>query len=138
VYRYTKTTPAQPDARGPDAGDEAFRRDAPTLLSYGALAGYAFWLYAFGPGLALLRTELRFSYTLLGVYSALWAAGAALAGMTFAALAGRLTRTSWTWHGSGRGGGPAVSRPVPASNGAKGRASYCGGCWRGGRGDLCS
>jgi MFS family permease len=97
VYRYTKATPEQHDARGPDAGGESFRRDAPTLLSYGALAGYAFWLYAFGPGLALLRTELHFSYTVLGVYSALWAAGAALAGMTFAALARRLPRAALLW-----------------------------------------
>jgi len=58
--------PRVDDSRG------AFRRDAPTRLSYAALAGYAFWLYAFGPALALLRAELHFSYTLLGVYSALW------------------------------------------------------------------
>ena len=32
----------------------------------GALAGYAFWLYAFGPALALLRAEPQFSYTMLG------------------------------------------------------------------------
>jgi hypothetical protein len=41
--------PRVDDSRG------AFRRDAPTRLSYAALAGYAFWLYAFGPALALLR-----------------------------------------------------------------------------------
>ena len=86
MYRYTGRGPASP-----------FRRDAPTLLSYAALAGYAFWLYAFGPALALLRAELRFSYTLLGVYSALWAAGAALAGVTFAALARRLPRAALLW-----------------------------------------
>jgi MFS family permease len=80
-----------------DSRGEAFRRDAPTLLSYGALAGYAFWLYAFGPALALLQAELHFSYTLLGVYSALWAAGAALAGLTFAALARRLRRAVLLW-----------------------------------------
>jgi MFS family permease len=79
-----------------DDSREAFR-DAPTLLSYAALAGYAFWLYAFGPALALLRAELHFSYTLLGIYSALWAAGAALAGMTFAPLARRLRRAALLW-----------------------------------------
>src|SRR5262249_38422816 len=58
---------------------------------------YAFWLYAFGPALALLQAELHFSYTLLGVYSALWAAGAALAGLTFGALARRLRRATVLW-----------------------------------------
>jgi MFS family permease len=72
-------------------------RDAPTLLCYGALAGYAFWLYAYGPALALLQAELRFSDTMLGVYSALWSAGAVLAGMSFAAVARRLTRAGLLW-----------------------------------------
>jgi MFS family permease len=80
-----------------DSRGEAFRRDPPTLLSYAALAGYAFWLYAFGPALALLQAELHFSYTLLGIYSALWAAGAALAGLTFAAFARRLQRAALLW-----------------------------------------
>jgi MFS family permease len=82
VYRYTKA--------------ETFR-DAPTLLCYGALAGYAFWLYAYGPALALLRSELHFSYTLLGVYSALWSAGAALTGVSFTAAARRLPRPVLLW-----------------------------------------
>lgn len=84
MYRYTNRT-------------GAFRRDAPTLLSYGALAAYAFWLYAFGPALALLRGELHFSYMVLGAYSALWAAGAALAGVSFAPLARRLRRGTLLW-----------------------------------------
>jgi MFS family permease len=87
VYRYTNRALA----------GEAFSRDAPTLLSYAAVAGYAFWLYAFGPALALLRAELHFSYALLGSYSALWAAGAALAGVTFAPLARRLPRAALLW-----------------------------------------
>ena len=77
---------------------ESFGRDAPTRLSYAAVAGYAFWLYAFGPALALLRGELHFSYALLGTYSAVWAAGAALAGMSFAALARRLPRAALVWY----------------------------------------
>jgi len=92
VYRYTKGAPAEADV-----GGEAFHRDSPTLLSYGVVAGYAFWLYAFGPALALLRAEFHFSYTLLGVYSALWPAGAAVAGVTFAALARRLPRAALLW-----------------------------------------
>jgi MFS family permease len=75
----------------------AFRRDAPTVLCYAALAAYAFWLYAYGPALALLRSELRFSYTLLGVYSAVWPAGAGLAGVCFAPLARRLRRGPLLW-----------------------------------------
>jgi MFS family permease len=80
-----------------DTGGEAFRRDSATLLSYGALAVFAFWLYAFGPALALLQAELHFSYTLLGVYSALWAAGSAVAGLCFAALARRRSRAVLLW-----------------------------------------
>jgi MFS family permease len=94
VYRYTKH--AKDDSRG-----EAFGRDAPTRLSYAAIASYAFWLYAFGPALALLRAELHFSYALLGTYSALLAAGAALAGMIFAPLARRLPRAALLWYPAG-------------------------------------
>ncbi len=78
------------------AHGEGFR-DGPTLLSYGALAGYAFWLYAYGPALALLRAELGFSYTVLGVYSALWSVGAALVGVSFTAVARRLPRSALLW-----------------------------------------
>jgi MFS family permease len=87
VYRYTRS--GRPVREG--------RRDGPTLLSYGALAGFAFWLYAFGPALALLQAELHFSYALLGACSALWAAGAAGAGMIFAWLARRLSRSTLLW-----------------------------------------
>ena len=62
--------------RSSGAGADAFVRDGVTVLSYGALGSYAFWLYAFGPALALLRAELNFSYATVGVYSAVWAAGA--------------------------------------------------------------
>jgi len=105
VYRYTNRATVHPGQslksqprrnRGPS--QPPFRRDAPTLLCYGALAGYAFWLYAFGPALALLRAELHFSYTLLGVYSALWSAGAALTGVSFARLARRLPRAALLWY----------------------------------------
>jgi MFS family permease len=45
----------------------------------------------------LLRADLRFSYTLLGVYSALWAVGAVLAGMSFARVTRRLHRAALLW-----------------------------------------
>ncbi|WP_405102358.1 MFS transporter [Micromonospora sp. NBC_01412] len=79
------------------AGSEAFVRDRPTVLSYSALGAYTFWLYAFGPALALLRSESGFSYTMLSVYSAVWAAGSALAGMTFGAAARRIGRHGMLW-----------------------------------------
>jgi MFS family permease len=116
VYRYTKrdlaparrpraTKAPSSDASRPGQaippsqalpGGEPFR-DAPTLLSYGAIAAYAFWLYAFGPALALLRAELHFSSTLVGVYSALWSAGAVVTGLGFARLARRLPRATLLW-----------------------------------------
>jgi MFS family permease len=83
-------TPAAP-------GGEAFGRDKATLLSYAAIAGFAFWLYAFGPALALLRAELHFSYAVLGAYSALLAAGAALSGVTFVPLTRRLPAAALLW-----------------------------------------
>jgi MFS family permease len=75
-----------------------FRRDSPTRLCYAAIAAYAFWLYASGPAFALLRGELHFSYTMVGVYSAVWSAGAVLVGISFAPLAGRLSRTALLWY----------------------------------------
>lgn len=73
---------------------DAFVRDAPTWMAYGALGAYTFWLYAFGPAVALLRAELHFSYTVLSVYSAAWAGGSVLAGATFARLAATVSRKS--------------------------------------------
>jgi predicted MFS family arabinose efflux permease len=77
--------------------DRAFIRDRPTLLAYGALGAYTFWLYGFGPALALLREELRFSYTTIGVYSAVWAGGSVVSAATFAAAAGRIGRRALLW-----------------------------------------
>jgi len=85
VYRYT------------DRETDVFVRDAPTVLAYATLACFTFWLYAFGPAITLLRAELGFSYTLLGVYEVVWSAGAALAGLGFAGLARRLARGPLLW-----------------------------------------
>ncbi|MGQ5262538.1 MFS transporter [Micromonospora sp. ZYX-F-536] len=76
---------------------DSFVRDAPTVLSYAAVGCYTFWLYAFGPAVSLLRAEVGFSYTLLGVYSVLWSMGAALAGAGFAWAARRLARDVLLW-----------------------------------------
>ncbi|WP_459642561.1 MFS transporter [Kineococcus sp. NUM-3379] len=72
-------------------------RDAPTVLSYAALGCFTFWLYAFGPAVTLLREELRFSYTLLGLYSVSWSVGAVLTGLGFAWAARHLSRGALLW-----------------------------------------
>src|SRR5690242_3441795 len=106
VYRYTNrdlalaSRPRTAEARPPGTVSprgEDFRRDAPTLLCYGAISVYAFWLYAYGPALTLLRTELHFSYTMVGLYSALWSAGAVVTGFGFARLSRRLPRHAVLW-----------------------------------------
>ena len=91
VYRYTakKQPSEQPES--------VFVRDAPTVLAYAVLGTFTFWLYAFGPAVTLLRDELGFSYTLLGIYSVLWSAGAALAGAGFAWAARHLARGALLW-----------------------------------------
>ena len=75
----------------------ALVRDPATAISYGALGAYAFWLYAFGPAVALLRTELGFSYAVVGIYSAAWSAGATAASASFAAVVGRTGRWRLLW-----------------------------------------
>ncbi|MFI1996201.1 MFS transporter [Actinoplanes sp. NPDC020271] len=82
MYRYT---------------EQVFVRDAPTVLSYATLGCFTFWLYAFGPAVTLLRTELGFSYTLLGVYEVVLSLGAAVAGASFAWFARRLSRGALLW-----------------------------------------
>jgi predicted MFS family arabinose efflux permease len=78
-------------------GTDEFVRDAPTLLCYAALGCWTFWLYAFGPAVTLLREELGFSYTLLGLYQVLLAVGAALTGAGFAWAARHLARGVLLW-----------------------------------------
>jgi predicted MFS family arabinose efflux permease len=98
---------AASQARG--AVTEGHTRDRATILSYGAVGAYAFWLYAFGPALALLRTELHFSYAVLGVYSALWSGGAAVVGLTFTWVSRRLgQRLALWWSVLGASAGAAV------------------------------
>ena len=116
VYRYT--VPANPmchtdgqaiPSRRSDAssgpartsytsrGQTSLYRDASTVLAYSALTCFAFWNYAYGPALALLRSELEFSYTLLGVYTAAWSAGPVLTGVVFARTARRQSREALVW-----------------------------------------
>jgi MFS family permease len=67
------------------------------VLSYLALSCFAFWNYAYGPALALLRGELHFSYGLLGVYTAPWSVGTVLTGALFPLVARRLSRAALLW-----------------------------------------
>lgn len=85
------------DRSVPSTDTSAFVRDRPTVLNYAALGVYGFWLYVFGPAVSLLREDLHFSYTVVGGYSAAWAAGSVAAGAVFARLAGWLGRTTLLW-----------------------------------------
>lgn len=67
------------------------------MLCYFALGAYAFWLYAFGPALALLQAQLHLSYAMVGAYSALWAGGATAVGLSFAWAGRRLGRRALLW-----------------------------------------
>jgi MFS family permease len=87
---------------------QTFRRDGPTPLAYGAVGAIAFWLYAFGPALALLRHELHLSYSVVGLYSALYAAGAVIVGFGFPWLARRASRSQILW-------GAAVAAAIGAA-----------------------
>ncbi|GIF45344.1 MFS transporter [Actinoplanes xinjiangensis] len=82
---------------GARATAQRFERDTPTLLSYAVLGCFTFWLYAFGPAVTLLRDELGFSYSVLGLYEVFWSGGAALAGAVFACAARRLPREVLLW-----------------------------------------
>src|SRR3954451_21493003 len=85
-------------AGAPDAGErDEFRRDAATVLSYAAVVCFAFWNYGYGPALSLLRDELHFSYTLLGVYTAVWSVGTVVTGASFPRVARRVPRTALLW-----------------------------------------
>lgn len=85
----------------PDAGKgRALMRDPSTALSYGALGAYAFWLYAFGPAVALLRTEVGFSYVVVGIYAVAWSAGSTATSASFAAVVARTGRRALLWGAS--------------------------------------
>lgn len=86
-----------PDATASSPTEERFERDTPTLLSYALLGCFTFWLYAFGPAVTLLRDELGFSYSVLGLYEVFWSGGAALAGAAFAPAGRKLPRTVLLW-----------------------------------------
>lgn len=67
-------------------------RDRPTLVSYGQLALYGFFLYAFGPSVSLLRDEQGTTRALSALHSAGFAAAGVVAGLTAPALVRRFGR----------------------------------------------
>ncbi|MCD4524430.1 sugar MFS transporter [Nocardioides sp. cx-173] len=85
---------------GSTAQGSSFVRDSPTVLSYAALLCFAFWVYGYGPALSLLRDDLRFSYTVLGAYTAAWSAGTVLTGLLFPTAARLLPRAALLWGSS--------------------------------------
>src|SRR4051812_12231803 len=97
VYRYTAKRPTRSTGSTEPPATDAFVRDAPTLLSYAVLGCWTFWLYGYGPAVTLLRAELGFSYTMLGLYSVVLSLGAALAGAGFARVAARVDRGPLLW-----------------------------------------
>ncbi len=75
----------------------SFRRDRLTWLTYFSISAYAFYVYALGPVVSLLRTELHLSYTLASLHSTLWAVGAVATGLGFDVLSRRLGRRLLLW-----------------------------------------
>ncbi|HYA01356.1 MAG TPA: MFS transporter [Candidatus Binatia bacterium] len=79
------------------AEGQGFVRDRVTWLAYCSISAYAFYIYALGPVVNFLRTELHLSYTLTSLHSTLWAAGAVGTGLFFAPLTRRFGRRAVFW-----------------------------------------
>src|SRR5919204_2628329 len=77
--RHNPTPPVACDHRGVEP-PAPFVRDRVTLLADGALAAFAYCLYALGPVLVFLREEFRLSYTGTILHSTVWAGGAVATG----------------------------------------------------------
>ncbi|MFI6045782.1 MFS transporter [Nocardia sp. NPDC051321] len=75
----------------------AFHRDRGTVLGYAALGTFAYCLYALGPLLALLRTELGFSFAMVSLHTTAWAAGTVVTGLIYHRLAAHVGRHQLFW-----------------------------------------
>ncbi|WP_378742252.1 MFS transporter [Nocardia brasiliensis] len=75
----------------------ALHRDQSTVLCYAALGTFAYCLYALGPLLALLRTELEFSYAILSLHTLAWATGTVVTGLVYHRLAAMMGRRRLFW-----------------------------------------
>ena len=82
------------------------------MLSYAAIGCFTFWLYSFGPAVTLLRAELGFSYSILGLYSVLWSAGAVVTGAIYTGLARRVSALDGQFSVASPAGGPTTIAAV--------------------------
>lgn len=73
-------------------GVPALTRDRLTLLVYGHLAVYGYFLYGFGPTVSLAGTDLHISRAVAGLHGTALAAGAVLAGILGPRVVGRFGR----------------------------------------------
>lgn len=74
-------------------------RDALTWLTYAQLSAYAYFLYGFGPSVALLREEQDFSRALAGLHGTALAVGALASALVVARLVRRFGRGPVIWGG---------------------------------------
>lgn len=74
-----------------------YERDRVTWLAFGALAIYAYLLYALGPMLTLLRRDLNLPYAMIGVHSTVFAAGVLVPGFFFSRLVTTFGRQRLLW-----------------------------------------
>jgi predicted MFS family arabinose efflux permease len=74
-------------------------RDRVTLLAYGALCSFNFFLYGFGPAVSLLREEQRVSRSVSGLHGMALGAGAVLAGVVSHRIVRLLGRRAALWGG---------------------------------------
>lgn len=82
-----------------------YRRDRYTFLAYFMLAYFAYTQVVMGPAMPFLRAELGLNYTIAGLHFSAFSSGMIIAGLTGAAVAGRLGRQRVFWGG---GAGMAV------------------------------
>jgi len=80
---------------------QPFRRDRFTILMYGLLAFYSYYINGFGPITPFLKDELRLSYTVSSLHYTAFAAGILGAGLAGAAVVRRIGRMPSLWAGTG-------------------------------------
>jgi len=77
----------------------ALVRDRLTLLTYGHLAVFGYFLYGFGPVVPLLREEQHTSRGVAGLHGTAFAVGTVVSGLVTPWLVGRLGRQMVAWIG---------------------------------------
>lgn len=68
-----------------------------TVMSYAVFGTYAFYLYSSGLAIALLRSELHFSYFVVSLSSGFWAGAAIVAGLAYPRITRRVRRRQVLW-----------------------------------------